>query len=177
MNFVQLDISFHQQLLQLEGDMYWTSDTWKTLWDKEAKKKFDDLIIDYLTHFPQGCFGLVENDELIGSIFLLKVSELKPIPYVSNVHEYLNEKGNIAYVSFFVVKKGDKDETIARELYKSAEDVAQSIGCNKIAVVINESPLEEEILKNTQYERSIDEYQWEIYPGMMVPCHIYSLNI
>ncbi len=129
------------------------------------------------SNFPLECFDLIDNDELIGSIFLLKVSDLKPIPYVNNVHDYLDKQGNIAYVSFFVVKKGEKDEIIARELYKCAKKIALSIGCKKLAVVINKSPLEEKILKGNQYKRSTEKYQWEIYPGMMVPCHIYSLEV
>ena len=154
--------------------MYWSEGKWKELWDKETKQRFDDLITDYLTNFPQGCFGLTENNELIGSIFLLKVKDLKPIPYVNKVQDYLNKDGDIAYVSFFVTKKGDKDREIAQELYDRVEDVAMEIGCTKVAVVINNSPLEEEILKGNNYEQSAEEFQWEIYPGMMVPCHIYS---
>lgn len=155
----------------------WASGKWKLLWDKEAKQKFDRLITDYLTKYLQGCFGLAEHGELIGSLFLLKVIEQKPIPYVNTVHKYLDPQGTVAYVTFFVVKKGNRDEEIARELYAYAKKVALSLGCKKIAVVINESPLEENILKDTGYERSTEEYQWEIYPGMMVPCHIYSLEL
>ena len=177
MKFTKLDITYHHQLLDLEGKMYWTSGKWKTLWDKEAKQKFDTLITDYLTNYPQGCFGLIENRKLIGAIFLLKVLELKPIPYVNKVHDHLNTRGNIAYVSFFVVKKGNRDEEIARELYRCTEKVAISLGCNKTAVVINESPLEEGVLKTNGYNRSKEEYQWEIYPSMMVPCHIYSKTV
>jgi hypothetical protein len=178
MDLVKLDHRHHDQLLRLEGDMYWTEGDWKKLWDKEARQKFDDLITDYLTNFPQGCFGLVDRGELVGAIFLLKVSGLKPIPYVNKVADHLNETGDIAYVSFFVIKKGNKDEEIAQELYDKAQDVALlSIGCKKIAVVINNSPLEERILVGNNYERSVEEFQWEIYPGMMVPCHIYSYSL
>jgi hypothetical protein len=119
----------------------------------------------------------VEKGELIGSIFLIKLSEIKPIPYVNRVSDHLSKSGDISYVSFFVVKKGNRDRKIAENLYKSAEKVALSIGCKKIAVVINNSPLEEEILKGNNYERSVEEFQWEIYPGMMVPCHIYSYSL
>jgi len=177
MKFIKLDVTYHHQLLELEERMYWASGKWKLLWDKEAKQKFNRLITDYLTNYPQGCFGLVEQKELIGSIFLLKVLELKPIPYINMVYDYLDLQGNIAYVSFFVVKKGNKDEKIAWELYRYAKKVALSIGCKKIAVVINDSPLEEKILKDNAYKKSKEKYQWEIYPGMMVPCHIYSLEI
>ncbi|MEK7528116.1 MAG: GNAT family N-acetyltransferase [Patescibacteria group bacterium] len=177
MDFVKLNQSHRNQLLELEWKMYWNNGKWKELWEKEAKDKFGDLISDYLQSYPQGCFGLVEKDELMGSIFLLKLSELKPIPYVNKVHDYLDENGDIAYVSFFVVKKGDRDEEIAQKLYDNAEEVALSIGCKKITVVINNSPLEEEILKGNKYERSNEEYQWEIYPGMVVPCYIYTHSL
>jgi hypothetical protein len=178
MDFVQLDQRHHDQLLILEKDMYWTEGEWKKKWENGARQKFDDLITDYLTNFPQGCFGLVEKGELIGAIFLLKVSELKPIPYVNKVADHFSETGDIAYVSFFVIKKGDGDEEIAQELYDKAQDVALlSISCKKIAVVINNSPLEEKILIGNDYERSVEEFQWEIYPGIMVPCHIYSYSL
>ena len=178
MKYVDLDLSFHQQLLDLEGQMYWDTAEWKKIWEKEAKMKFSDLITDYLTNFPQGCFGLTENGELVGSIFLIKLSELRPIPYVNKISDYLNKSGDTAYVSFFVVKKGNNSEEIARELYDKSEVVAHEIGCNKIAVVINNSPLEEKVLIDNDFEKSKEEYQWEIYPGMeKVPCHIYSCSL
>lgn len=177
MKFTKLNKTYHHQLLELEEKMYWSEGRWKELWDKEARQKFDDLITDYLTNFPEGCFGLVENDELIGSIFLIKLSKNQPIPYVNKVSDYLDNTGNIAYVSFFVVKKGVMDQVIAQKLYDLAEEVALSINCKKISVVINNSPLEEEILKGNNYERSVEEYQWEIYPEIMVPCHIYTYQL
>lgn len=173
----KLDLSFHDQLLELEEKMYWNEGKWKELWSKEAKQKFDDLITDYLTNFLQGCFGLVENGKLIGSIFLIKLLELKPIPYINKVSNYLSESGDIAYVSFFVVKKGDRDKEIAKKLYESAKKMATLIGCKKIAVVINNSPVEEEVLKESNYKKSTREYPWEIYPGMVVPCCIYSYSL
>jgi len=157
--------------------MYWYSGRWKELWGKGAKQEFDNLIADYLTNFPGSCFGLAERNELVGSMFLLKVSKLKPIPCIHKVPDYLDEKGDIAYVSLFVVKRGNNEVEIAEKLYEKAEEVALSIGCKKIAVVIFNSPLEEEVLKGNNYERSIEEYQWEIYPGLMVPCHIYTYSL
>jgi len=177
MELIQLNKNHHDQLLNLEGQMYWSEGKWKELWEKEAKQKFSDLITDYLVNFPQGCFGLVENGKLIGSIFLIKLSELKPIPYVNKIHDHLVDDGDVAYVSFFVVKKGDRDREIAHKLYDNAKKMALSIGCKKVAVVINNSPLEEEILKGNNYERSAAEFQWEIYPGIMVPCHVYSYSV
>jgi hypothetical protein len=177
MNFVKLDQNYHDQLLKLEGQMYWNSGKWKDLWDKEARGKFDSLINDYLTNYPKGCFGLLENDELVGSIFLLKVKEIKPIPYVNRVPDFLDENGDIAYVSFFVVRKGTGDKEIAKKLYLKAKDVAQVIGCKKIAVVINNSPLEENILKENNYQKLPEQFMWEIYPGMTVPCYIYCLSL
>jgi hypothetical protein len=133
MKFVILDQTYHDQLLKLEGEMYWDNGKWKELWEKDAKQKFDDFITDYLINFPRGCFGLIENNELVGTIFLLKISQLKPIPYVNHVVDYLDNNGDIAYVSFFVVNKDENDKYIAEELYQKAENVASSIGCIKLA--------------------------------------------
>jgi len=177
MELIKLNKTHHDRLLDLEEQMYWYEGKWKDLWDKEAKRKFSDLIADYLTNFPQGCFGLTENGDLIGSIFLIKLSDLKPIPYVNKVADYLDVKGNIAYVSFFVTKKEKNDREIAQELYDRAEEVAIEIGCTKVAVVINNSHLEEEILIGNNYEKSKERYEWEIYPGMMVSCYIYSYSL
>lgn len=163
--------------MDLEEKMYWDSGRWRELWKNGAKDKFQKLISDYLQNYLRGCLGLTEKDKLDGAIFLLKVAEVKPIPYVNKVHDYLDENGEIAYVSFFAVKKDDREKEITRQLYDKAEKVALSIGCNKIKVVINNSPQEEVILKENNYERSEEEYQWEIYPGIMVPCHIYTRQV
>ena len=177
MNLIKLDLIHQNQLLELEEKMYWYSGRWKELWEKKAKNKFNDLIADYLQNFSQGCFGLTEKENLIGAMFLLKVSKLVPIPYVNKVSDYLDKDGNIAYVSFFVVKKGGQEKEIAQNLYEHAKEVTLFIGCKKIAVTINVSPLEEEILKENNYKKLNRQFQWEIYPGIIVPSHIYHCSL
>ena len=177
MKFISLNLCQVEELLNLQGQMYFREGKWKELWDKEAKGKFKVFIKDYLTNFPQGCFGLENKGELIGAMFLMKIAELKPIPYLHKVTECLKPKGQIAYVSVFVVKKGKNETEIAEKLYQQAEIVALKVGCKTIEVVINISPLEEQILKENNYKRMVERFTWEIYPGMKVPCWIYYQNL
>ncbi len=167
------------EILQLEEEMYWQGEDWKSLWKKEAEEKFRVFIIDYLANFSKGCFGLVNGDgKLLGAIFLTRTSKLEPIPYLHKVDEYLEEGGKIAYVSLFIIRKGDKEEEIAQELYDEAEKVAlTSLDCKKMSVVIYSSPLEERILKGNNYERLEKQFEWEIYPGKKVPCWIYYYEL
>jgi hypothetical protein len=179
MRLVSLSLNDVDEILQLEEKMYWQGEEWKKLWEKEAKEKFRAFINDYLTNFPEGCFGLVgDSGELLGAIFLIKTSRCEPIPYLHEVAEYLKENGEIAYVSLFVIRKGDKEEEIAQELYDEAEKVALTkLGCKKIVVVIYSSPLEERVLKGNNYERLEGQFEWEIYPGKKVPCWIYCYEL
>lgn len=174
MRLVSLNPEDVDEILQLEKKMYWQGEDWKNLWEREAEGKFRVFITDYLTNFSKGCFGLVDDGELLGAIFLTKTSKCEPIPYLHKVDEYLEKDGEVAYVSLFVIRKGDKEEEIAQELYDEAEKVALTkLGCKKMAVVIYSSPLEERVLKGNNYERLEKQFKWEIYPGKKVPCWIY----
>ncbi len=174
MRLASLGLKDVDEILRLEGEVYWQGENWKKLWEKEAKEKFRVFITDYLTNFPEGCFGLVDDDELLGSIFLIKISKCEPIPYLHKVDEFLKKDGEIAYVSLFVIKKGDEEEEIAQELYDEAEKVALTkLDCKKMVVVIYSSPLEERILKGNNYEKIEKQFEWEIYPGKKVSCWIY----
>jgi len=178
MEVVSLGLKDIEKLLDLEGEMYWQGEKWRRLWQEEAKGKFRVFIQDYLTSFPQGCFGLVDNnEELLGSMFLIKLFELKPIPYLQKVSDYLEKDGRIAYVSLFVVKKGDNEEKIGQKLYDEAKEISLlKLKCKTMAVVIYSSPLEERILKVNNYEKLNERYEWEIYPGKKVFCWIYRYN-
>ena len=174
MRLASLNPNYINELLKLEEQMYWQSPKWKDLWQKEAKAKFRAFIKDYLTNLPQGCFGLIENKELLGAMFLTKTSKLKPIPYLHKVSRYFEKEGEIAYVSFFVVKKGKREFEIAQKLYDQAEKVAFfKLKCKTIAVVIYSSPLELKTLQAHNYKKLEKQFKWEIYPGKKVPCNIY----
>jgi len=162
----------------LEGEMYWQGEQWRKLWQEEAKGKFRVFIQDYLTNFPRGCFGLVDkNGELLGAMFLIKLSGIKSIPYLHKVSDYLEKDGGTAYVSFFVVKKGDEEEKIGQKLYDEAEKIALlKLKCKTMAVVIYSSPLEEQILKGNNYEKLDEQFEWEIYPDKKVSCWIYRYD-
>ncbi len=175
MRLVSLGPEDIDEILQLEEKMYWQEEDWNKLWKKEAEEKFRVFINDYLTNFPEGCFGLVDdNGRTLGAIFLTKTSKCEPIPYLHKIDEYLEKDGEIAYVSLFVIRKGDKEEEIAQELYDEAERVALTkLGCKEMVIVIYSSPLEERILKGNNYERLEKQFEWEIYPRKKVPCWIY----
>ena len=178
MKFVNLGLQHVDELLNLEGEMYWRGEKWKKLWEKEAKEKFRSFIKDYLTNFPQGCFGLVEKGELVGAMFLTKTLELKPIPYLHEFSDYFEEDGKIAYVSLFCAKRGKYQEEIAQNLYDEAEKVAfLKLKCKTIAVVIYSSPIELRALQSHNYEKLDRQFEWEIYPGKIVPCWIYYYDL
>jgi hypothetical protein len=177
MKFISLKQRDTDELTNLEEKMYWQGKKWSRLWKVEAEEKFRNFIKDYLTSFPQGCFGLSEDGKILGAMFLIKISELKPITYLHKFSEYAKPNGRIAYVSFFVVKKGKKQKEIARKLYKYAENVAKRLNCASMAVVIYSSPLEEEVLKENKYKKLEKKFEWEIYPGMKVPCWIYFRDL
>lgn len=179
MSFIKLQLQNLDELLDLEERMYWQDEQWRVLWAKEAKEKFRVFIKDYLTSYPKGCFGLVDEvGKLLGAMFLIKSSEVEPIPYLHEVSEHLVEGGKVAYVSFFVVGERDKRGEIAQKLYDEAEEVAfLKLRCETIAVVIYSSPLEERILKGNDYEKLNERFEWEIYPGKKVPCWIYYRNL
>lgn len=164
-----------ENLLKLEEEMYWLSGKWKDLWEKEAKYKFRNFIDDYITHFPEGCIGFENNGEVVGALFLTKISEIRTIPYIHEFHQYYEPAGNISYVSFFVVK--DNDKNIAIELYNRAKRAATDIGCKKIIVVIYRSPLEEKIIRDQGYKIVDKSLGWEIYPKINVSSRIWYLNI
>lgn len=173
MRFILLSQENAEDLLNLEEKMYWDGDKWKGLWQREAKGRFREFIKDYLTNSPQGCFGLSEDGELIGAMFLIKISKMKPIPYLHRFSKYFKPDGEIAYVSFFVVKKGQKQKEITRKLYEKAGEMASELGCTTIAVVIYSSPLEEKIIIEKNYQKLAQKFNWKIYPSMKVPCRIY----
>lgn len=179
MRVVSLDLQHISRLLLLEEEMYWQQSKWKDLWEEEAKEKFRVFIEDYMTNNPQGCFGVVDdNDQLLGAMFLTKVSELKPIPYLHRFADYFEEDGEIAYVSFFVVKRGKEELEIAEEVYDQAEEVALfKLKCKTISVVIYSSPIELKILQSHNYEKLNEQFEWEIYPGMKKECWIYYYNL
>jgi len=179
MKFINLTLDCTDQLLNLEGEMYWQGAKWRNLWEREAKEKFRGFIEDYLTNFPKGCFGLIDDrGELLGAMILIKISGFKPIPYLHKFSDYLEENGEIAYVSFFVVKKASNEEEVANKLYDHAEEVALTkIGCKNMAVVIYSSPLEERVLKGHNYERLGEQFEWEIYPSIKVPVWIYHYDL
>lgn len=179
MDLINLQLKHTEELLRLEEEMYWQDGKWHDLWQKEAKEQFKSFIEDYLTNFPKGCFGLVDDGgQLLGAMFLIKVSRLEPLPYFHKMSDYLEEDGEIAYVSCFVVKKGKEEEEIAQKLYDEAERVALlKLGCKTIAVVIYSSPLEEKILVAHNYEKLDKQFEWEIYPGHKVPCQIYYYDL
>lgn len=179
MKSIKLQLDQTDELLRLEEELYWQSKDWGDLWQREAKEKFRNFIKDYLTNFPEGCFGLADKKEqLVGAMFLIKVSKLEPIPYLQKVSDYLNKTSQTAYVSFFVVKRGDKEKEIAQKLYDEAEETALlKLGCKTIAVVIYSSPLEEEVLKGNNYEKLNEQFEWEIYPGKKVPCFLYHYEL
>jgi len=157
--------------------MYWRGDKWKNLWQKEAKEKFREFIEDYLINFPKGCFGLIEGKEILGAMFFTKISKFKTIPYLHRVSEYLEVNGRIAYVSLFVIKDAKNKDEIGRKLYEYAEEVAVRLACKTIEVVIYSSPLEEQIIKENNYRRLKDKFDWEIYSGMKVPSRIFYYNL
>jgi len=179
MKKIALDLQNIEELLQLEEQMYWQSDKWSKLWQNEAKDKFKFFINDYLTKFPQGCFGLVdEKENLLGAMFLLKTSKSIPIPYLHNPFDYYDNDGEIGYVSFFVVRKGKDQLDIAQKLYDEAEKVALlKLKCKNIVVTIYSSPLEEKILIGNNYEKQNQQYDWEIYPEKKVTSSIYCYNL
>ena len=104
MKIINLLPKHTEELLKLEEEMYWTEYDWKKLWEKEAKEKFRKFIKEYLTNFNQGCFAVAESEEILGAMFLLKISEKRPIPYLHKIPEYLDKTGQIAYVSLFAAK-------------------------------------------------------------------------
>ncbi|KKP28556.1 MAG: hypothetical protein UR15_C0025G0005 [Parcubacteria group bacterium GW2011_GWA2_31_28] len=175
MKITELKIQNTEELLELEEQMYWQSGDWNKLWQDEAKKKFRVFIKDYLTKFPQGCFGLVDdNGNLLGTMFLLKTSKSIPIPYLHNPFDYYDNNGDKAYVSFFVVREGKDQLDIAQKLYDEAEKVALlKLRCGNIVVTIYSSPLEEQILISNNYEKQPQKYEWEIYPSINVESWIY----
>lgn len=179
MKLIKLQLSYAHELLRLEEELYWQSKDWSDLWQREAKERFRGFIENYLTDFPEGCFGLVdEMGQFMGAMFLIKVSKLEPIPYLHKMSDYLDKKGQTAYVSFFVVKRGHKEKEIAQKLYAEAEEIALlKLGCKAMAVVIYSSPLEEEILKGNNYEKLNKQFEWEIYPGKKVPCFLYHYEL
>lgn len=179
MRIIPLGTEHIDELLELEGKMYWQSEKWKDLWEKEAKEKFRVFIKDYLVNFPEGCFGLVENERISGAMFLTKISKLKTIPYLHKFSEYFEIEGSIAYVSSFVVKEGKRSEreVIALELYDYATKVAVDIHCKTIEVVIYSSPIEEAALKGNNYEKLEGQFDWEIYPEKKVASSIYYNNL
>lgn len=178
METISLDEKYLEDILDLEEEMYWRGERWRTLWQEEAKEKFRALISDYLTNFPRGCLGLIENDVLLGSIFLLKIGSVKTIPYFHKVSDYLDPEGTVAYVSLFVVKRGSREKEIAQQLYDDAEKLAiTKLRCQTIEAVIYSSPLEKEILEGNIYEKVDGDFLWEIYPGKEVACSIYCSDL
>lgn len=175
MKVIQLNETYLEELLKFEEQMYWLTDKWNKFWQNEAKEKFRFFINDYLTNFPQGCFGLVDKKErLLGAMFLFKTSKLEPIPYIHSPSDYYDEKGDVVYVSLFVVKETADKKQVAYQLYKNAENVTLlKLLCKLIMVVIYSSPLEEETLIGNNYEKTNKQFEWEIYPGKKVLCWIY----
>lgn len=179
MKLINLRLEHIDTLLKLEEEMYWRGGKWSDLWQEEAKEKFKSFIEDYLTNFPDGCFGLVDdNEQLLGAMFLIKVSRLGPLPYFHKVSDCLQKDGEIAYVSCFVVRKGKGEEEIAQELYDEAEKIALfKLSCKTIAAVIYSSPLEERVLVAHNYEKLDEQFEWEIYPDNKVSCWIYYYEL
>lgn len=179
MKITDLKLEYVEELLNLEEEMYWRNDKWMDLWNKEAKGKFRCFIQDYLTNFPQGCFGFVDdNGNLLGAMFLLKTSKSMPIPYLHNPFDYYDNNGDNAYVSFFVVRKGKDQLDIAQKLYDETENVTLlKLRCKSVIVTIYSSPLEEKILMGNNYEKQNKQYEWEIYPGKKVISSIYQSQL
>lgn len=178
MRIQNLSIKNLDQILFLEEQMYWQGKKeWRELWQKEAGELFGKMIKEYLEKFPDGCFGLFdEKEELLGAIIFTKLLEVRPIPYVHSFKDYFADKGNIAYVEIFAVKKGEQELEVSGKLYQEAERVAEKIGCDKIAVVIHSSPSEEKILNKLYYQVEKENLQWEIYPKKFVDCKIYNYD-
>lgn len=175
MRIQNLSIKNLEQILFLEEQMYWQGKEWQELWQKEGKGLFGNMIKEYLENFPEGCFGLFdEKEELLGAMIFTKLSEVKPIPYINNFKDYFADKGNIAYVQTFVIKKGEQELEIAENIYQEAEKAAGKIRCDKVAVVIYYSPIEEKILNKLCYKIEKENSQWEIYPEKFVNCKIYN---
>lgn len=175
MRFIKLELKHVEKLLVLEEKMYWQSQDWRDLWEKEARERFRVFIKDYLTYYPEGCFGLTDNSgQVIGAMFLLKTLKAKPIPYLHKPSDYFEKEGEVAYVSFFVVENNKDEETIVQKLYGQAEKVALlKLSCKTIAVVIYSSPLEEKVLISNNYERFNQQFEWEVYPGHKKLCYVY----
>ncbi|MBN1332068.1 hypothetical protein JW978_04265, partial [Candidatus Dojkabacteria bacterium] len=114
---------------------------------------------------------------LIGAISLCRLNEIRSIPYLHDPLKYFNENGEIAYVSLFVVAKGNSEDEIAEQLYLNAEKRALEKGCSKIVVVIYSSPIEIKILRKFGYEVEIEDAEWEIDPDMQVRCNIWSKTL
>lgn len=178
MRIKNLSIKNLDQILFLEEQMYWQGKEWQELWQKEAKELFGKMIKEYFEKFPEGCFGIFDEKEgFLGVMIFTKLSEIKTIPYIHNFKDYFAEKGNIAYIQIFAVKKGEQEFKIAETLYYNAEKVAEKIGCDKIAVVIYSSPIEEKILNKLCYKVEKENLPWEIYPKRFVNCKIYTCEI
>lgn len=175
MKFRNLLIKDLEELLKLEEEMYWMKGKWHKLWEKEASQKFKELISEYISEFPSGCFGLFNGEHLLGALIFTKIFEVEPIPYIHKLDDYFCENGKIAYVEIFVVR--ENDEGVASKIYKEAEKIAKQIGCNKIAVVIYSSPVEENVLKKLGYRIEKNDEKWEIYPNQLVNCRIYTLEV
>lgn len=175
MKFQKLSTENLEAVLKLEEEMYWLREEWHDFWKKGVEQKFKELIGKYLSEFPSGCFGLFdESGKLLGALIFAKISEVKPIPYLHKFADYFEKNGDIAYVEIFAVRKGEDENEIARNIYQEAERVAKEIGCNKIAVVIYSSPVEESVLKNLDYSIEKNNLKWEICPGKFVDCKIYT---
>lgn len=157
--------------------MYFTSVGWARLWKREAQKKFKAFLEDYIRHFPEGGFGVVDNGQLVGAMWLLATDQSQPIPYLHDVRQFLVKGGKLGYVSFFAVRKGTDENKVAETLYQEAENVAKQLGFREIIVVIYKSHLEEETIKAMGYKSTNEKLQWEIYPGMFVPATIYSKQL
>lgn len=178
MRIEKLKIKNLDQILILEEQMYWRKKEWAELWKKEARRLFRKMIKEYLEKFPEGCFGIfTEKEELLGAMIFTKLSEIKTVPCVHKIEEYFVKDGNIAYVQIFAIKKGEDELEIAEKIYCAAEKAVEKIGCDKIAVVIYSSAIEEKILNKLGYKVEKENMQWEIYPNKFASCKIYTKQI
>lgn len=179
MNLISLQKSDISEILYLEEKMYWQSGRWISLWKNEGKIWFRILLQEYIKKFPQGCFGYKnENDQIIGALLFLKINSINTVPYFHHFSEFFSSKGNIAYVSVFVVDQGNKGkEKIADKLYECLEEKAVLLDCNKSIAVIYSSSLEQRIIEKRGYQKYKKQYEWEIYPEIKVNSQIYYKNL
>lgn len=165
------------ELLSLEEEMYWLSEKWKKRWHDIGKDQFKNQITEYILNYPEGCFGVEKDGELVGSLIFTKQNNLSTIPYSHSFKDYFRKDGGVAYVTFFVVKKGKDESQIANVLYEHLEFLKDSQSIKIISVVIYSSPIELNILKRRNFRSTGKVYDWEVFPGINVESQIYFKDL